>query len=127
LSGWSHIFLFKSEEGLGDESIPKTEFEAGVAHRLRQLEQARHHIRDYGDTRLWLVCLAHEIEYISQWKNIYLHTDRGVDAKSAAITMAAKYLKTAKSDFKRSRNIVQIMKEGGPAYLTENARFPQSK
>ena len=129
LSGWSRIFLSKREAGFEDGSLPETEFEAEVAHRLRQLEQARHKIRrkDWGDTRLWLVCLAHEIEHISQWECINLYTSRGVDPMSAAVKMATKYLYTASGDYKRSRNVVQIMKEGGPASLLEDGGLPQSK
>jgi hypothetical protein len=129
LSGWSHIFWSKQEVGFDDGSIPETAFEAGVAHRLRQLKQVRHKIRkkDWGDTRLWLVFVAHEVEYISQWEHIYLYTSRGVDSMSAAIKMATKYLDTASGDYKRGRNIVQVMKKGGPAWVLEDGGLPQSK
>ena len=129
LSGWSCFFRSKPEVGFEDGSIPETEFEVGVAHRLRQLKHARHKIRrkNWEDTRLWLVFLAHEVEYISQWEHINLYTSTGVDAMSAAIKMATKYLDTASGDNKRGRNIVQVMKEGGPASLLEDGGLPQSK
>jgi hypothetical protein len=130
LSRWSYFFRSKPERGGSkDGSIPETEFEVGVAHRLRQLKHARHEIRrkNWGDTRLWLVFLAHEVEYISKWEHINLYTSIRVDAMSAAIKMATKYLDTASGDNKRGRNIVQVIKEGGLASLLEDGGLPQSK
>jgi hypothetical protein len=127
LDRWSCIFQSKPEVGFEDGPIPAG-FEAEVAHRLRRLEQARHKIKkkNWGDTRLWLVCLAHEVEYISQWEDIDLYTSKGVNRMSAAITMAEKYLSTTSGDNKRGRNIVQVMRVGGPASLLEDGGMPQS-
>ncbi|CAG8982691.1 hypothetical protein HYALB_00000972 [Hymenoscyphus albidus] len=128
LSGWLYIFKSEPEVGFEDGSAPETAFEAGVAQRLRQLKQARCKMKEkWADTRLWLVFLAHEVEYISQWEHISLYTSRGVDSMSAAIKMATKYLDKANGDYKRGRNIIQVMKEGGPASLLESGCFPQSR
>lgn len=66
------------------------------------------------------------MEHISQWKDIQLYTSRGVDRVSAAMSVAEKYLETVKADYKRSRNIVQILKEGGPAALLQSGDTPSS-
>ena len=123
LSRWSLIFPSNLEVDL-----PETPFETKVAHRLHRLRQARQNIKnkDWGDTRLWLILLAHEVEYISKWEYIDLFTSRGIDPMAAATKMATKYLDTAGGDYKRARNIVQVMKEGGPASLLENGGLAQS-
>ncbi|KAH6714039.1 hypothetical protein BKA61DRAFT_674650 [Leptodontidium sp. MPI-SDFR-AT-0119] len=128
LSRW-YNFWPEPEAVLKGEPILEMVFEAGVACRLRRLGQARSKIekKAWGATRLWLLFLAHEVEYISQWEHIYLWTSRGVDPMSAAIKMATNYLPTAKSDYQRARNIVQIMKEGGPASVLENGGLSQTK
>ena len=121
---WTQIFKSESEAG----SISKVGFEAEVANRLCQLKQARQNIggKDWEAGRAWLISLAHEVEHISQWKDIQLYTSRGVDRVSAAMSVAEKYLETVKADYKRSRNIVQILKEGGPAALLQSGDTPSS-
>ncbi|KAH9205063.1 hypothetical protein DL95DRAFT_451403 [Leptodontidium sp. 2 PMI_412] len=128
LSRW-YNFWPEPEAVLEGGPILEMVFEDGVACRLRRLGQARSKIekKDWGATRLWLLFLAHEVEYISQWEHIYLWTSRGVDPMSAAIKMATNYLPTAKSNYQRARNIVQIMKEGGPASVLENGGLPQTQ
>jgi hypothetical protein len=128
LSGWPRIFRPKPEVGFEDGSVPETAFEAKVARRLHRLKQARQDIPKGGweASRLWLVLLAHEVEYISQSEYIDLYTSRGVNPMSAAIKMAKKYLDTAGNDHRRGRNIVQVMKEGGPASLLLGEDTPSS-
>lgn len=125
--GWSRMFLSKPEVRFEDGSVSK--FEAGVSLRLRQLKHARHNIKkkDWWNTRLWLVFLVHEVEYISQWEHIELYTCRGIDAMAAAIQMAIKYLDTARADWKRGRNIIYLMEKGGPALLLGNSGLSQSR
>jgi hypothetical protein len=121
---WSRIF--RSPPEVGFEAGSK--FETEVAYRLRRLMQARQNIRkgDWEVSRLWLVFLAHEVEHISRWESIDLYTSRGIDPMSAAIKIAKKYFDTADVNYKRSRNIVQLLKEGGPASLLEDGDTPPS-
>ncbi|KAH6667754.1 hypothetical protein B0J14DRAFT_567124 [Halenospora varia] len=115
-SGWPRIS--GSEVGSEAESTPKT-FEAEVADRLCRLKQIRQNIRrgDWEASRLWLICLAHEVEHISKWEGIDTYTNRGVDRVSAATKIVEKHLGPVKDDLKKSRNIFQVMKEGGPAAM----------
>ena len=126
LSAW-HNFWSEREVGYEGGSIPGT-FELEVSRRLHRLKQARYRIRnrDWVARRLWLIFLVHEVEYISQWEHIELYTSRGVDPMSAALKMATKYLYTAKGDYKRGKNIVRVMKEGGPASVLEDGGLAQS-
>jgi hypothetical protein len=119
LSGWSNIF---------SEEIPITPFEEDVARRLRPLGQARLTLTSNTplNTRLYLVSLHHEIQYISQCPEIQDYTGRGVESMSAAIKLATKFLAPAAPDYKRSKNMVHIMREGGPASILEQWGILQS-
>ncbi|KAH6714034.1 hypothetical protein BKA61DRAFT_656573 [Leptodontidium sp. MPI-SDFR-AT-0119] len=116
-SRWSDIFLSKSEASFEAGSRPETTFEIEVANRLHRLKQSGQKIRkgDWQARRIWLICVAHELECISQWEDIDRYTSRGVDKMSAAIRIAKKYLGTAGGDRKKGRSIIQVMEEGGPA------------
>ena len=114
--------------GCDDEIITATQFEIGVSYRLRRLKKTRDTIekrkhdkreekKQWGDIRLWLVCLAHEVDYISQSEDIIPYAWKGINRKSAAIKMATKYPPTAARDYKRSSPFVQFMTDGGPASI----------
>ncbi|KAF4637521.1 hypothetical protein G7Y89_g549 [Cudoniella acicularis] len=119
-SRWPRIFGPEPEVGCEAESTPKT-FEARLADRLCRLKQIRQQIRksDWEASRLWLLCLAHEVEHISQWKGIDAYTSTGVSRVSAAIEIIEKHLGvvTENDDIKKSRNVSQIFEVGGPAAL----------
>ena len=127
-SKWPPIFS-APEVGSDGSGFEAGSFEAGVGRRLRRLKQAHQNIqkKDWEAERLWLVCLAHEVEHISQWEGIEQYTSQGVDPISAAITMAEYSMGEVKDHHKRGRNIVQVMKEGGPAaMLLEDGGTPRS-
>ena len=105
------------------------EFEDSVASRLSRLKKARDNIErdDWQANRIWLVCLAHEVECISQWTDIYRLTARGIGVMSAAKSLAKQYIDTVDSDIKRGKNIVRILIEGGPTSLLLDGGIPSSK
>jgi hypothetical protein len=113
---WPRISEPGPEVGSKAKSTPET-FEVEIAHRLYRLKQIRQDIRrgDWNTGRLWLICLTHEVEHISRCEGIDAYTTRGVGRVSAAIKMVGKYLGPLNDYLKRSKNIFQIMKEGGPA------------
>lgn len=117
---WSgRQYLFRFPEVASDGSLLETLLETGVPYRLRRLKQIRQNIQkgDREANRLWFICLAHEVEHISKWGGIGGYTRKGVDRVSAAIEIVECYLGDLSKnlDIKKSRNILQIMKEGGPA------------
>jgi hypothetical protein len=113
-SGWPCIS--KPEVGSNAESAPKI-FEDEFADRLCRLKQIGKIIRkeDWEANRIWLICVAHEVEHISKSEGIDAYTSKGVDRVSAATKIVKKNLGLTKEDFKRMRNIFQVMKEGAPA------------
>jgi hypothetical protein len=119
-SRWPRIFRPEPEVECEAESTPKT-FEARLADRLCRLKQVRQQIRkgDWEARRLWLLCLAHEVEYVSQWKGIDGYTSKGFDGVCAAIDIIKKHLGEVieTDDIKKSRNVFQIFEVGGPAAL----------
>jgi hypothetical protein len=126
-SRWPPIFGSAPEAEV--ESTPKT-FEAGYTDRLRRLRQIGQDIRkgDWEASRLWLICVAHELEHISQWEGIDAYTSKGVDRRSAAAKIVEKHLGKWGSDLlKRCGNIVHLMTEGGPAaVLLDNGGRPRT-
>jgi hypothetical protein len=127
-SAWSRIFPPGQKVEAETGSIPAAKFEATVAYRLRRLSRARQNLQkhDWIARRMWQILLAHELESISLSEHIHGYTGHGVDPNSAAQKIARKYLETAKADFKCSANIVQVIKEGGPASLLAFCRTPPS-
>jgi hypothetical protein len=132
-SFWSRwpppIFGSVPEVGSEVESTTKT-FEAGYTDRLRRLKQIRQGIRkgDWEASRLWLICVAHELEHISKWEGIEAYIGRGVDRRSAAAKIVEEHLGKWGSDLlKRCGNIVHLMTEGGPAaVLFDNGGRPST-
>lgn len=127
-SQWPRIFRPEPEVGCEAESIPKV-FEARLADRLCRLKQIRQKQRksDWEASRLWLLCLAHEVEHISQWVGIDAYTFRGVRRVSAAISIIKSHLGDVikNEDIGKSRNVFRIFKVGGPAaLLLEDAGRP---
>lgn len=126
---WSErLCIFRPEVDFEAGPIPETNFEAEVACRLRRLKQARQNIEkaDWEAGSLWLIFLAHEIEYISQSRYISYYTDQGVNSSSAARRIVEKYLHISGNDYKRCRNIIQVIKIGGPASLLIDPYTPRS-
>ncbi|KAH8591183.1 hypothetical protein B0O99DRAFT_690789 [Bisporella sp. PMI_857] len=119
---WSRVFNSEPDAEYNAEFILETAFETKVASRLRRLKIARPKIRkrDEKGERLWLVYLAHEVEYISQHNDIDHYTAKGVGRMSVAKTIARRYLDSATSNYKRSQNFVELLKEGGPSSLIED-------
>lgn len=135
--------IFCSESDLG-RSITGTEFIDSVASRfidpvarrfiysvasrLARLKTAHDKLErdDWQANRIWLLCLAHEVEYIAQWNHIYLLTSRGIGAMSAAKRLAKEYIDTVDRDLKRGKNIVRILMEEGPTSLLLDGDTPSS-
>lgn len=124
-SFWSRWpLIFGPEPEVGSEAI-----QAGYTDRLRRLKQTRQSIRkgEWEAHRLWLICVAHEVEHISLWEGIDAHTSQGVNRLSAATKIVEEHLgEEGKEIPKRCRNIVHLMKEGGPAavLLDDGGRPP---
>jgi hypothetical protein len=117
-----------SEPEAGSEATPKA-FEAEAADRLYRLKQIRQNMRrdDWEASRLWLICLHHEVEHISKWEGIDVYTSKGVDRVSAAIKIVEQHLSSVKDDLKKRNNIFQVLQEGGPAaVLVDNGGRPPS-
>lgn len=102
--------------------------EAEVFKKLDRLKQIRQNIPkgDWEARRLWLLCIQLEIEHLSKWEGIDAYTTRGVDRLSAAVKIVEKQIGPVKDSLKRSRNIFQVMKEGGPAavFIDDDGRPP---
>lgn len=115
---FSHKYICPAEPEVGVEDGSNPTFETKVARRLCRLKRSRLQIwDDWGARRLWLVLIIHEMDHISQSEDIKIYTSRGVNQMSAAMKMAKKYLDTVYGDYKRGRNIVEVMEKGGPASL----------
>ena len=107
---------------------PESDFRTRTAQRLSRLNGLRKDIKrkDRVAQRLWLVLLAHEIQYISQSDEIQDYTDKGVNSIAAAKRIAEKELDITSNDYKKRRNILKIMSEGGPASLLLDRDAPSS-
>jgi hypothetical protein len=123
--------LFGPEPEVGSE-IESTSFEAGYANRLCRLKEIDHEIRwNSLARRIWLICVDHEVEYISLWEGIDAYTAKGFGRRSVALNIVWKLLgmneKEGKDLCKRSQNIVHLMKTGGPAaVLLDDGDRPHS-
>lgn len=125
---WSSAFDYR---GVSQTTVDT--FANKVAYRLQGLNRLQQNLerRDEKNQvarRLILILLAHEIEHISQSESIQLFTSYGITGVSAAKDMVKQHLMrhNLDDDYKRSRNVVQLMRQGGPASLLHAGRVTSS-
>ena len=93
-----------------------------VRNRLLRLKAVRQIAKHGVAGRLCRIFFAHEVDYISQWNDLDT-SGRGVGRLSAAMNTVARLssvaLKDVQYDLKKSRNIMQVLEEGGPSSVVE--------
>jgi len=116
-----NIFDTISEISVEDLSQKETA-EVDSSKRLRRLEQARNCINEAGTDwetkRILLIFLAHELDYIS--KSDFIETSRGMSKVAASKIFIRRNITVSDVDWKRCRNVQQILQIGGPASLLIN-------